>query len=102
MMCWDIGDDTSGRGIGNFVPCPVSTYPRQDPDIGRAATADDDSDGRAGFSFIKVDADGKPLSADAPRLSCVKDKVTGLMWERKTSDGGLRDKATHIVGITLT
>lgn len=79
--------------LASIVPCPVSGYPRQDPDVGRDATADDDSDGRAGFSFIKVDAEGRPLSADAQDWSCIKDKVTGLMWERKTSDGGLRDKA---------
>lgn len=91
--CYDFGysDGYIGESFSS-VPCPVSAYPRQDADVGRDATADDDSDGRAGFSFIKVDADGKPLSADATDWSCVKDKVTGLMWERKTSDGGLRDK----------
>ena len=51
-------------------------------------------DGKLGFSFTKIDAAGQPLPAGAPVWSCVKDNVTGLMWEVKTV-GGLRDWNTR-------
>lgn len=51
-------------------------------------------DGKLGFSFTKIDAAGQPLSASANDWNCVKDNVTGLMWEVKTV-GGLRDWNTR-------
>ena len=42
--------------------------------------------------FTKIDADGSPLPASARHWSCVRDNVTGLIWEVKTDDGGLHDK----------
>jgi len=45
----------------NGLPCPLATHPGQDGDSGRDATANDDRDGHAGFSFTKLDANGKPL-----------------------------------------
>lgn len=36
---------------------------------------------------------GRPaLTADTSNWSCVRDNVTGLTWEVKTDDGGLRDR----------
>lgn len=53
----------------------------QDGMIGRDANAvsNSDADGKSGFSFSAVGG------------GCVLDNVTGLMWEVKTADGGLRD-----------
>jgi len=45
-----------------------------------------------GFDFTKIDSTGKPLPADAVSWDCVLDNNTGLMWENKTDDNGLRDK----------
>ena len=48
--------------------------------------------------FVKIAADGRPLPHAAKLGSgkndwvCSVDEETGLMWEIKTSDGGLRDK----------
>lgn len=70
------------------LPCPKAGYPGQSAGHGR----NDDSDGHAGFSFTKLDAAGQPLPADAAAWTCVQDNVTGLTWEVKTDDGGLRDK----------
>lgn len=42
--------------------------------------------------YLKLDAGGNELPANAADWSCVKDKDTGLIWEAKTDDGGLRDK----------
>ncbi|MCP4233986.1 MAG: DUF1566 domain-containing protein, partial [Aestuariibacter sp.] len=42
--------------------------------------------------FTKLDANGNELDVSAVSWSCVRDNVTGLVWEVKTDDGGLRDK----------
>ena len=47
--------------------------------------------GEAGFDFTKLNANGDEEDVDAPVFSCVRDNVTGLVWEVKTTEGGLRD-----------
>lgn len=42
--------------------------------------------------YTKLDANGNALPMTATSWSCVKDNNTGLVWEEKTNDGGLRDK----------
>ncbi len=42
--------------------------------------------------YLKLDAGGNELPANATNWSCVKDKDTGLIWEAKSDDGGLRDR----------
>ncbi len=42
--------------------------------------------------YAKLDSGGNELSPTATSWSCVKDKNTGMVWEEKTNDGGLRDK----------
>lgn len=64
----------------NFLPCPVASYPNQD------------GDGYADFRLTKLDMDGNELPADATDWSCVRDHVTGALWEVKTDDGGLHDR----------
>jgi len=49
------------------------------------------------FEFTKLDGQGQPLAnQDAiytiTPWDCVRDEVTGLVWEVKTVDGGLRDQ----------
>ena len=90
----DTGIDWFGEFDSSYDIC-ISDYlgsPPQDCDQGRDYSHKDDSDGHAGFSFSKIDDNGNPLSADAADWSCVLDNVTGLIWEVKTDDGGLRDK----------
>jgi pimeloyl-ACP methyl ester carboxylesterase len=88
----DTGIDWCANAAQNFLACPVDGYPGQDAEYGRDATHNNDSDGHAGFSFTKLDANGNALAASATSWSCVRDNVTGLVWEVKTDDGGLRDK----------
>ncbi len=88
----DTGITTCANASQNGLPCPVAGFPEQDAQSGRDVTHSDDSDGHAGFSFTKLDANGNPLAASAANWSCVHDNVTGLIWEVKTDDGGLRDK----------
>lgn len=64
----------------------------QDAHFGRDATDNDDSDGAAGFSWIKLDATGAALvnqsvSYSATPWPCLQDDVTGLVWEVKTNAG---------------
>ncbi len=42
------------------------------------------------LSFTKLDAAGNPLPDDATSWDCVKDNVTGLVWEVKQGGTGLR------------
>ena len=93
------GDDYEGlddpseyNPYGNNIDCSSNISAPQDCHQGRDATANDDSDGRASFSFTKLDSNGNTLNSDATTWSCVLDNVTGLVWEVKTDDGGLHDK----------
>ncbi|MCI5163667.1 MAG: DUF1566 domain-containing protein [Candidatus Electrothrix sp. AX5] len=82
---------------GNNTSCTGVEIGAQDCSHGRDATYNDDSDGHAGFSYTKLDSNGVPLTnqnadyATTP-WACVRDNVTGLIWEVKTNDGGLHDK----------
>jgi hypothetical protein len=78
----------------NALPCPVAAYPGQDGDFGRdPAAINDNANGFAGFVFTKLDAAGAQLPLTATNWACVKDEVTGFVWEAKTTDGSLHDVA---------
>ncbi len=95
----DTGVDTWGDDTTNDLATAQAAFPGQDADSGRDVDPDTNGnvDGRLGFSFTKLDANGAALadqSADyATSPYCVVDNVTGLMWEVKTTNGagGLRD-----------
>jgi len=74
----------------------------QDAETGRDVAQPSRHDGRRGFSFQKVCNSGElggsgacstdaALGAGPNDWGCTLDRVTGLEWEVKTSDGGLRD-----------
>ena len=101
----DTGITWSGNyASGNNATCVSSSTPdgdnvvaAQDCSQGGDTTHNDDSDGLAGFSYTKLDSSGQPLADQAADYAttpwtCVKDNVTGLIWEVKTDDGGLHDK----------
>ncbi len=88
----DTGIDWWADGSRNILRTSPAGYPGQDASRGRDSTQDQDSDGHAGFSFTKLDANGNAMSSGASSWSCVRDNVTGLIWEVKTNDGGLRDR----------
>lgn len=75
----------------NFLDCPVSGFPGQDAEHGRDRSAlegklEKIGQGRIGFDFSKVGANGEVLPPDSPSWACVRDNHTGLLWERKTDD----------------
>ncbi|MDH5730226.1 MAG: Ig-like domain-containing protein, partial [Gammaproteobacteria bacterium] len=82
---------------GINADCTGETVAEQDCSQGRDVSANDGSDGAYGFSFTKLDAAGNPLAASATTWSCVKDNVTGRIWESKVAgnsvigDAGLHD-----------
>lgn len=97
----DTGITWSGNyPSGNNTTCVSSggnMVTAQDCYNGWDATNYDYRDGYAGFSYTKLDSDGKPLAdqnADyaSGTWACVQDNITGLIWEIKTDDGGLHDK----------
>jgi hypothetical protein len=100
LNCTVLGATATGDGTdSDGDPVPAG----QDAHFGRDVTANDYSDGRAGFSFTKVCNNGAvagegncpvnpALGSGADDWGCTLDNVTGLMWEVKTYDGGLRDK----------
>ncbi len=83
----DTGITTCSDATSNNLVCPVTDFPGQDAQQGRDVTHNDDSDGHAGFSYTKLDSNGNPLPANASQWDCVKDNVTGLIWEVKTIGG---------------
>jgi hypothetical protein len=44
------------------------------------------------ISYTKLDANGNALPVSASSWVMVKDNVTGLIWENKTTDGSIHDK----------
>lgn len=93
-------NDTGITKCGNFntngLPCPVAGFPEQDAQAGRDKTKNNNADGHAGFSFTKLDANGKVLPASAKSWNCVRDNVTGRVWEKKPKgDGTVGNQGLH-------
>ncbi|VAW64435.1 hypothetical protein MNBD_GAMMA08-36, partial [hydrothermal vent metagenome] len=100
-LCGDYAFDSSGNHQ-NDLGCALAADAEGDPipdgqdaDSGRDTQAanNSDSDGQKGFSFSKIDSDGFALSdQSATAFSCVKDNVTGLIWEVKQTAVGLHNQ----------
>ncbi|WP_018983556.1 Lcl C-terminal domain-containing protein [Salinimonas chungwhensis] len=59
--------------------------------IAKAGMLEKAGQGTAGFDFTKVNGNGDEQDDDATAWSCVRDNTTGLVWEVKTTSGGLHD-----------
>jgi len=79
------GNQCYQAGSDDLVNCgsvdAISLNNAQDGMVGRDANSatNSNTDGKLGFNFSAVPG------------GCVLDNITGLMWEVKTTDGGLRD-----------
>lgn len=87
----DTGIDASqcyAAGSNILVSCSsaaaLALNDQQDGMVGRDVTNNDNSDGKAGFSFSLVPRSG---GGTYDKTECVRDKVTGLVWEGKTATG---------------
>lgn len=104
----DTGIDWCANNDSNNLACPVADFEGQDGEYGRdvqvkAGQLQKVGGGAAGFDFTKIAANGSVLAIqdaswdnngsemDGSRWSCVRDNVTGLIWEVKTTDSGLRN-----------
>ncbi len=100
----DTGWQLCSNGKGNNTSrCPIAGFNGQDAQYGRdakalAGTLKKTGDGEAGFDFTKIANDGTTLPASATlgtgakQWACTLDNVTGLLWEVKSDDFGLRYK----------
>jgi hypothetical protein len=70
---------------GNDSNCSVQNG--QDCNHGRDHDNLDESNGAAGFNYTKLDINGNELPDESTEWSCVRDNVTGLVWEVKTIGG---------------
>ena len=87
-QCYAAGSDAL---VSCTSAAAIALNSQQDGMRGRDVASNDNTDGKAGFSYTKIGANGETLPASATVWSCVKDNITGLMWEVKTADRGLRD-----------
>lgn len=85
----DSGISLCGDAGQSGLACPVSGFPTQDAEVGRDKSKKNNADGHAGFSYTKLDAGGQPLPADATQWNCIRDNVTGLIWEVKPKGDGI-------------
>lgn len=93
----DSGFIACATANANGLSCPQLEFPRQDAEFGRdaqgvALAQRKVGAGFAGFDFSKVSASGAVLPIDASDWSCIRDNVTGLLWERKTLSGLSREQ----------
>ncbi len=77
--------------VGNAATCDSNFTAPQDCHQGLDFTANDDSDGDAGFNYTKLDNLGNTLQSTAVDWSCVRDNITGLIWESKVNSVGIHD-----------
>lgn len=88
-QCYAAGSDTL---VSCTSAAALALNDKQDGMVGLDVSSPTSSDGKLGFSYTKLDASGNVLPASAATWVCVKDNITGLTWEIKTNDGGLRYK----------
>lgn len=94
----DTGIQSCGDALSSGLPCPVAGFPGQDAESGRDVypRSRGSRHGRAGFSFTKLSAKGKALGPGATGWACVRDNLTGLVWEAKPKpDGTIGNQGLH-------
>lgn len=64
---------------------------RQDGMFGWDVSSPNSANGKLGFKYTKISNTGQKLPPSATSWECVRDETTGLTWEVKRNDGGLRD-----------
>ena len=73
-------------GESAVITCGGADFPNQDAESGRdevIQVLDKSGDGNKAFDFTKFDVNGDEVSNSALVFSCVRDNVTGLVWEVK-------------------
>ena len=68
------------------IPCGGDAFPRQDADGGRDSVVQylrKIGKGEKAFDFTKLDQFGDEVADSSNEFSCIRDNVTGLIWELK-------------------
>ncbi len=79
------------------INCNSDDFPNQDADLGRDSVAnqlDKVGQGDLAFDFTKLNQFADELPDDATNFSCVRDNVTGLIWEVKAASSALPPATT--------
>ncbi|QMW15108.1 MULTISPECIES: DUF1566 domain-containing protein [Pseudoalteromonas] len=80
------------------INCKSDNFPAQDADLGRDSVAnqlDKVGQGDLAFDFTKLNEFADELPDDAVNFSCVRDNVTGLIWEVKAASATLPPATTN-------
>ena len=82
---------------GSFT-VPVSTFPGQDADNGRDSAAQNGllakaGRGDRGFDYTRIDMLGDETDVTGGVTRCVRDNLTGLIWEVKQAGDAVQDNA---------
>ena len=93
------GDNSNNSANCATVSVDTGSHPGQDARYGRDAASQVGAlpkvgGGEAGFDFTALNDSGQPITPgpSATPHPCVRDNVTGLVWEVKSDNGGLRDQ----------
>lgn len=80
----DTGITLCSDELGVTIACAGTG---QDGELGLDANSATNSalDGMVGASYLKLDSSGKPIAANATSWDCVRDNITGLVWENKVA-----------------
>ncbi|WP_404341104.1 DUF1566 domain-containing protein [Pseudoalteromonas mariniglutinosa] len=94
-----INDSGLGECFNNSqkINCASDNFPLQDADVGRDSVAnqlDKAGQGDLAFDFTKLNQFADELPDDATVFSCVRDNVTGLIWEVKQPSNSLPPATT--------
>lgn len=79
-QCYSVGSNTL---VSCTSDAAIALSATQDGMIGRDISNSNGADGKLGFSYTKIGSTGANLAATATNWDCVKDNVTGRMWENK-------------------
>ena len=88
-QCYKAGSNVLSSCVQSRDPTSAYAFnSRQDGMVGLDVTTPAAADGKLGFSYSEVP---NPAGGNFPKADCVKDNLTGLVWESKTVSG-LRNK----------
>ncbi|MBB1330597.1 DUF1566 domain-containing protein [Pseudoalteromonas sp. SR43-7] len=101
-----INDSGVGECYNNTqrINCESDDFPAQDAELGRDSYAnrlDKVGKGNLAFDYTKLNEFADEVGDDSPDFTCIRDNVTGLVWEVKSVASGtvpntsLRDGQNH-------
>ncbi|WP_405632758.1 PKD domain-containing protein [Pseudoalteromonas sp. Ld20] len=82
------------------IACTSPDFPRQDAALGRDSVVGTHIDkvgkGELAFDFTKLNEFADEIADDAADFSCIRDNVSGLIWEVKSPNTGTLPSSTQL------